>query len=208
MTRRLFGLLLVSALLAAAPAHARAVEFIAGGGGGYEWFDLRALNYNDLLSVDAVDATGNQITYDPPIHKYKGSYFAFDVYAGLKILAFGLMVDYRGSYTKENLSFNQLMLDLTFFIPTKKIVPFIRMGVGYVWARARVKSDDPDIELLKGTITARGLGGRVGAGIDFRLVKFFSFGVGCDVGFLYFKSDSGRSLGMVVDLLGRLTFHV
>jgi opacity protein-like surface antigen len=207
MTRKaLLGAAVALAILAApAAAHARAVEFLVGGGGGYEWFDLRALSYDDLLSVDAVDASGNPVTYKPDLAKYRGSYFAFDVYAGIKLLAFGLMVDYRGAYTDRDISFNQLMLDLTFFIPTKKVVPFIRVGVGYVWSRVRVDEDTLD---LSETISPRGLGARVGAGLDIRLVKFLSFGVGSDVGFIYFKSGSGRSFGMMVDVLARITFHV
>ena len=196
------------ALTVSSAAHARAVEFIVGGGGGYEWFNLEALNYDNLLSVDAVDASGNTVSYEPQLDKYKGHYFAFDVYAGIKLLAFGLMVDYRGAYTKDNLSFNQLMLDLTFFIPTKKIIPFIRMGVGYVWSKAKINSDDEDLRLLQKSLSPRGIGARVGGGIDFRLVKFFSFGVGCDVGFVYFSTDSGHSVGMVTDVLARLTLHV
>ncbi len=210
MTRRIL-LAAAAACLAltfSQAAQARAVEFIVGGGGGYEWFDLKALNYDNLLSVDAIDASGNTIAYEPKLDKYKGSYFAFDVYAGIKLLAFGLMVDYRGAYTNQNLSFNQLMLDLTFFIPTKKVIPFIRMGVGYVWSKAKINSDDPDLELVRSTLSPRGIGARVGAGIDFRLVKFFSFGVGCDVGFIYFKTPSGRSFGMMTDVLARLTLHV
>jgi hypothetical protein len=190
-------------------ARARAVEFIVGGGGGYEWFDMKALNYDNLLSVDAIDTTsGDTISYEPKLDKYRGHNFVFDVYAGIKLLAFGIMVDYRGAYTDNDLSFNQLMLDLTFFIPTKKIIPFIRMGVGYVWSKVKLHSDDPDLELLSKSLSPRGLGARVGAGIDFRLVKFFSFGVGCDVGFIYFKTSSGRSFGMMTDVLARLTFHV
>ncbi len=197
------------ALTVSQAAQARAVEFIVGGGGGYEWFDLKALNYDNLLSVDATRiSTGEPESFEPKLNKYKGHYFAFDVYAGIKLLAFGLMVDYRGAYTKDDLSFNQLMLDLTFFIPTKKIIPFIRMGVGYVWSKARLNSDDEDLDLIKDTLSPRGIGARVGAGIDFRLVKFFSFGVGCDVGFIYFKTGSGRSFGMMTDVLARLTLHV
>ncbi|MBW2264347.1 MAG: hypothetical protein JRG91_20465, partial [Deltaproteobacteria bacterium] len=74
--------------------------------------------------------------------------------------------------------------------------------------KARINSDDPDLELVRTTLSPRGLGARVGGGIDFRLVKFFSFGVGCDVGFIYFKTNSGRSFGMVTDVLARLTLHV
>ena len=196
------------ALAVSPAAHARAVEFIVGGGGGYEWFDLKALNYDNLLSVDAVDTSGNTISYEPQLDKYKGHNFVFDVYAGIKLLAFGIMVDYRGAYTNNDLSFNQLMLDLTFFIPTKKIIPFIRMGVGYVWSKAKIDTDDEDLMLLQESLSPRGIGARIGGGIDFRLVKFFSFGVGCDVGFIYFKTSSGRSFGMMTDVLARLTLHV
>lgn len=210
MMKRTSLLALAAACLAvtvSSPAHARAVEFIVGGGGGYEWFDLQALSYDNLLSVEAVDTSGNTIEYSPPVDKYKGSYFVFDVYAGIKILAFGLMVDYRGAYTKKNLHFNQLMFDLTFFIPTKRVVPFIRMGVGWVYAKARIRST-PEYEVQQSIMKSNGIGGRVGAGLDIKIVKFFSIGAGCDVGFLYFDSKSGTSFGMMVDALLRLTLHV
>jgi opacity protein-like surface antigen len=196
-------------------AQARAVEFYVGGGGGYEWFDLRALHYDDLLSVDAVDAdcdpsagSCSSIEYSPQLERYEGSSFIYDVYVGVKILTFVLAVDYRGSHTKEDVSFSQLMGEFTFFIPTPKVKPFIRLGVGYVWMTARIADDDPEYDPVVENLRARGLGARLGGGVDFRLVKFFSFGIGVDCGFLYFSNDTGKSFGLNVDLLGRITFHV
>lgn len=195
-------------------AHARAVEFYAGGGGGYEWFNLRALDYSKLLSVDAVDVgcdpatmSCDEVSYNPPMDRYKGSSFIYDAYIGIKLLSFVIAVDYRGSHTMDDISFSQLMGEFTFFIPTPKVKPFIRLGVGYVWMKARIVGDE-NHEPLVNNLKARGLGGRIGAGVDFRLVKFFSFGVGVDTGFLYFSNSRGKSFGMNVDVLARLTLHV
>ncbi len=196
-------------------AHARAVEFYAGGGGGYEWFNLRALDYSKLLSVDAVEVgcdptagSCDSISYDPPMDKYKGSSFIYDAYIGIKLASFVLAVDYRGSHTMDSISFSQLMGEFTFFIPTSKVKPFFRLGVGYVWMTARIDDTDPNYDPIAENLRARGLGARIGGGVDFRLVKFFSFGIGVDVGFLYFSNKNGKSFGMNTDLLARLTLHV
>lgn len=196
-------------------AHARAVEFYAGGGGGYEWFNMRALDYSKLLSVDAIDASCDptagacdSISYNPPMDKYKGSSFIYDAYVGIKLLSFVLAVDYRGSHTMDAISFSQLMGEFTFFIPTPKVKPFIRLGIGYVWMTAKIEDTDPNYDPIVENLKARGLGARIGAGVDFRLVKFFSFGFGVDTGFLYFSNANGKSFGMNVDVLARLTLHV
>jgi outer membrane protein W len=192
----------------ATTAHARPVEFYLGGGGGYEWFDLKALDYSNLLSVEAIDTSGDTVAYNPPLDRYKGSSFIYDAYLGIKLLSFVIAVDYRGSQTMDSISFSQLMGEFTFFIPTNKVKPFFRLGVGYVWMSAKIEDNDPNYDPIVDNLRAKGLGARLGGGVDFRLVKFFSFGFAVDVGFLYFSNDNGKSFGMNTDVLARLTLHV
>ncbi len=78
------------------------------------------------------------------------------------------------------------------------------------FGKAKIVMTGPDIvpDSVASHLRARGIGARAGAGLDIRLVKFFSFGVAVDVGFLYFSNKGGKSWGLSTDVLGRLTFHI
>ncbi|MEM6958510.1 MAG: hypothetical protein AAF645_22700 [Myxococcota bacterium] len=163
--------------------------------------------YANLLSLDDDE-------FLPEVASTSGTGPFIGGAAGFRFLVFTLGLQYNHA-SHGDFRVNDADLEFAVHIPIPFVQPFVRLAFGYAWIT-------DDFQGVSNDANIRGLRAAIGAGIDIRVHRNFSFGAGVDVGVVSLSregvdvagatsfdfTEEGRAVGLQVRGQAHLTVHI